>query len=71
MASLLNKRNTTNGNVWKSLKKTNTYKKEQQEYFQSQINKTRNFFKDKQTQLSWQTVNEVNRRKGNRYQPKR
>ena len=41
----------------------NAYLKEQREYTQYQINKTRNLVKDRQSLIVWQTVNQVSKRK--------
>ena len=62
-ASQCNKRNPTNINAQK-LKKaqnelTNIYLKEQTEYIQNKINKIRDSVEDKQSRITWQTVNEV------------
>ena len=45
----------------RELKKT--YKNEQLEYIQGQINKIRNSVEDKKSPFVWQTINEVNERK--------
>ena len=64
---LCNRRNPTNINVQKLMKAqnelTNVYLKEQTEYIQNQINKIRNSIEDRQFRITWQTVNEVSRRK--------
>ena len=67
IASLNNRRNTTNINAQK-LKKaqnelTNVYLKEQIKFIQNQINKIRVLVEDRQSRISWQTLNEVNKRK--------
>ena len=66
-ASLCNKRNQTNVNV-QNLKKvqnelTNLYLKEQTEHIKNQISKIRDSIADKQCWISWETVNEMSRRK--------
>ena len=65
--SLCYKKNPTNVNAQK-LKKaqsdlTYVYLKEQTEYSESQINKIRGPFEDRQSRIAWQTVNKVSRRK--------
>ena len=67
IASLRNRRNSTNINTQK-LKKaqnklTNIYQKEQTDYIQNQINKSRDSGEDKQSRIAWLRVNEVSRRK--------
>ena len=66
-ASKCNRKNPTNTNALK-LKKAqnelaNIYLKEQTEYIQNQIDKTRDSVEDRQSRIAWQTVNEVSRRK--------
>ena len=66
-ASICNRRNPTNINALK-LKKAqnelaNVYLKEQTEYIQNQVNKIRDSVEDKQSRITWQTVNEVSKRK--------
>ena len=65
--SLCNKRNPTNANVQKHKKVQsgliNAYLKEQTEYIQDQINKIRHSVEDRQSQIAWQIVNEVSKRK--------
>ena len=51
-----------NTETW-SWERTNTQQKEQLEYIQGQINEIKNLVEDRQSQIAWQTVNEVNRRK--------
>ena len=66
-ADQCNKTNPTNTNLH-NLKKaqidlTKTYKKEQIEYIQVQINNIRHSVEDRQSRLAWQTVNEISDRK--------
>ena len=66
-ASKIYRKNPTNTNAIK-LKKaqyqlTGIYLKEQTEYIQNQINKTRDSVEDRQSRIAWQTINEVSRRK--------
>ena len=65
-SSLCNKSNPTNVYAQKLKKarreRTNIYQKEQKEYIQSLINKTRKSEDDKQSQIAWQTVNEVSKK---------
>ena len=68
-ASICNRKNPTNTNDLK-LKKAlnelpNIYLKEQIEYIQNQIDEIRNSVEDGQSRITWQTINEVNRRKSN------
>ena len=65
--SKCNRKNPTNTNALK-LKKpqnelANIYLKEQTEYIQNQIEKSRDLVEDRQSRIAWQTVNEVSRRK--------
>ena len=65
--SKCNRKNPTNTNALK-LKKAqnelaNIYLKEQTEYIQNQINKIRDSVKDRQSTITLQTVNKLNRRK--------
>ena len=65
IASLFDKRNPTDSNAQK-LKKAQrelTHNKEQLEYIQSQMNKTRNSVEDRQLRLATQTVKEMSGRK--------
>ena len=67
IASQCNKRDPNNGNAQK-LKKaqselSNAYQNEQIECIQDQVNKIRHPIEDRQSQIAWQTVNEVNKRK--------
>ena len=67
-ASKCNRKDPTNTNALK-LKKAqnesaNIYLKEQTEYIQNQIDKIRDSVEDRQSRISWQTVNEVSRGKG-------
>ena len=41
----------------------NIYLKEQKEYIQNQIDKIRNLVEDRQSRITWETMNEVSRRK--------
>ena len=66
-ASLCNKRNPTNANAQK-LRRTlreliNAYQKEQIQYIQGQINIIRNSVENRQSQIAWQIVNDVSKRK--------
>ena len=66
MASLCNKRNPTNTNAQKlkgQNELTDAYQKEQIEYIQGHITKISNSVEDRQSQIAWQTVNEVSKRK--------
>ena len=62
-----NWKNPTNTNALKLEKAqnefANIYLKEQTEYIQSQIDKIRDLVEDRQSRITWQTVNEVSRRK--------
>ena len=63
----LYKKNPTNANAQK-LKKTqgklaNTYLKRQTDYIRDQINKIINAVEDRQSRMTWQTVNEVSKTK--------
>ena len=44
-------------------RQANIYLKEQTKYKQNQIDKIRDSVEDKQSRISWQTINEVSRRK--------
>ena len=66
-ASKSYRKNPTNSNALK-LKKTQyqlagIYLKEQTEYIQNQIDKIRDSVEERQSRITWQTINEVNRRK--------
>ena len=66
-ASKCNRKNPTNTNALK-LKKaqnelTNIYLKELTEYIQNQIDNIRDSVEDWKSRISWQTINEVSRRK--------
>ena len=61
IASLCNRRNPTNINAQKLKAQneiTNVYLKEQTEYLQNQITKIRDSVEDRQSRITWQTVNE-------------
>ena len=63
-ASLCNKRNPTNINAQKLKAQnelTNVFLKEQTEYIQNQINKIRVLADDRQSRITWQMVNKMNR----------
>ena len=67
-ASKCNRKNPTNTNALK-LKKAqneldNIYLNEQREYFQNQIYKIRDSVEDRQSRITWQTMNEMSNRKG-------
>ena len=66
-ASLCNKRILINPNNQKFKKAqselNNTYLKEQTEYIQDEINKSRDSVEDRQSMIAWWMVNKVNRRK--------
>ena len=67
IASKCNRKNPTNTNALK-LKKAqkelaNIYLKELTEYIQNQIDKIRNLMEDRQSRITWQTINEGSRRK--------
>ena len=66
-ASQRNKRNVTNANAQKHKKVQryliNVSQKEQIEYIQGQINKTRTSVEDRQSRIAWQTVNKVSKKK--------
>ena len=67
--SLCNKRNPTNVNAKKlkaQIELVNAYQKEQIEYNQGHINKLRNSVDDRQSQIAWQTVKEVNKKNTSR-----
>ena len=51
------------GNFRKLKKNKHTPKKEQLQYIEGQINKTRNYVESRQSQLVWKTVNGVSGRK--------
>ena len=67
-ASKSYQKNPTNTNARKLEKAqhqlTGIYLKEQAEYIQNQIDKIRDSVEDRQSRISWQTINEVSRRKG-------
>ena len=46
-------------------KLTNTFQKGQLEHIQGQTNEIRNLVEDKQSQIAWQTLNEVSGKKNN------
>ena len=61
------RKNPTITNAWK-LKKAQyqlagIYLKEQMEYIQNQIDKIRDLVEDRQSRITWQTINEVSKRK--------
>ena len=66
-ASKCNTKNSTNTNTLKLKKAQNElasiYLKEQTEYIQNQIDKSRDSVKDRQSRIAWQTVNEVSGKK--------
>ena len=66
-ASKCSRRNPTNTNALK-LKKAqnelaNMYLKGQTEFVQNQINKITDSVEDRQSRITWQTINELSRRK--------
>ena len=64
-ASKCNRKNPTNANALKLKKAQNElasiYLKEQTEYIQNQIDKSRNSVGDRQSRIAWQTINKVSR----------
>ena len=63
IAPLRNRRNPTNINNQKAQNVlAKIYLKEQTEYIRNQINKIRDSVEDRQSRITWQTVNEVSRR---------
>ena len=65
-ATKCNRKNPTNTNALK-LKAQNElakiYLKEQTEYIQNQIDKIRDLVEDRQSRITWQTINKVSRKK--------
>ena len=66
-ASKCNRKNPTNTNALKVKKAqnelANIYLKEQTEYIQNQNDKIRDSVKERQSRITWQTINKVSRRK--------
>ena len=67
-ASKSYRKNPTNTNALKVKKAQNQfagiYLKEQTEYIQNQVDKIRDSVEDRKSRITWQTINEVSRRKG-------